>query len=75
MSPERTRTAHSASSTSNFLPFLSRELPLSEIPELSRLPWAQQTLREGIIPGVKHLRVRDPTWAQCITFLTEVPSG
>lgn len=48
---------------------------MSEIPELSCLPWAQQTLREGTVPGVKRLCVRGPTWTQWITFLTEVLSG
>lgn len=48
---------------------------MSEIPELSCLPWAQQTLREGTVPGVKCLCVRGPTWTQWITFLTEVLSG
>lgn len=48
---------------------------MSETPELSRLPWAQQALSEGTIPGLKHPCVRDPTWAQWMMFLTEVPSG
>lgn len=59
----------------NFLPLLSHKLLMSKIPDLSRLPWTHQTLSEGTIPGVKHLRFREPTWAQCIMFLTDVPSG
>lgn len=55
----------------NFLPLLSHELLMSKIPNLLRLPWTHQTLSEGTI----HLLFREPTWAQCIMFLTDVPSG